>query len=108
MWTCKICNNINQDNSKKCLRCGHPKGATPGNEDNPMPTIPKVIMLVCIGIFFILFMRACIISCNSDKPEYDKTYWDAVKTEKALRDSGLDRAADEVKRQRQERLRNSY
>ena len=59
-------------------------------------------LLLLLG--FILY-KGCSSCLDESRKQYDDEYWRSVQQEKTLRESGMDKAADRVKKERQNRLR---
>lgn len=59
-------------------------------------------LLLLLG--FILY-KGCVSCLDESRKQYDDEYWRSVQQEETLRENGMDKAADRVKKERQNRLR---
>lgn len=60
-------------------------------------------LLLLLG--FILY-KGCTSCLDENRKQYDDEYWRSVQQEETLRKNGMDKAADRVRKERQNKLRN--
>lgn len=59
---------------------------------------------LCILLVFIAY-KGCTSCADDRRIQYDDEYWRSVQQEETLRENGMDKAADRVKKERQDKLR---
>lgn len=65
-------------------------------------TLRLFAFLLLVG--FILY-KGCSSCLDESRKQYDDEYWRSVQQEETLRENGMDKAADRVKKERQDKLR---
>ena len=64
------------------------------------------IKLFALLLFLVLILyKGCSSCLDESRKQYDDEYWRSVQQEKTLRENGMDKSADRVKKERQNRLR---
>lgn len=65
-----------------------------------------VIKLFALLLFLVFILyKGCTSCLDESRKQYDEEYWRSVQQEKILRENGMDKSADRVKKERQNRLR---